>query len=201
MAKKSKALPSLWPPDVEFITTARYSKTVRSKPSVDCTNNSKPRATALSQANVGPCALVRIRKITGSAHPAYGQYGLFTTRQLSPNSFVLPYLGFIHGPQEGDERSDYDISLDREIGIGIDASKMGNEARFINDYRGVDQDGPNAEFRDCWIQVGHASFEQTVGIFVLPSGKSGKNARGIAKGEEILVSYGKGFWSSRKPVE
>lgn len=34
-----------------------------------------------------------------------------------------------------------------------------------------------------------------VAIFVLPAGKSGKRKSGIAQGQEILVSYGKGFWA------
>lgn len=28
----------------------------------------------------------------------------------------------------------------------------GNEARFMNDYRGI-ASGPNAEFRECWVQM------------------------------------------------
>ncbi len=40
-----------------------------------------------------------------------------------------------------------------------------------------------------------------VAVFVLPSGKMAParaGAGGIAKGTEILVSYGKGFWSKRR---
>ncbi|KAK5100272.1 hypothetical protein LTR70_001740 [Exophiala xenobiotica] len=34
-----------------------------------------------------------------------------------------------------------------------------------------------------------------VAIFVMPAGKAGKRKEGIKAGQEILVSYGKGFWS------
>lgn len=34
-----------------------------------------------------------------------------------------------------------------------------------------------------------------VAIFVMPAGRSGKRKGGIKKGQEILVSYGKGFWA------
>lgn len=34
-----------------------------------------------------------------------------------------------------------------------------------------------------------------VAIFVLPAGKSGKRKNGIRAGQEVLVSYGKGFWA------
>jgi hypothetical protein len=98
-----------------------------------------------------------------------------------------------------DETSDYDLSLDRESGIGVDASKMGNEARFMNDYRGVAA-GPNAEFRDVLVDVGFGIVEKRMGIFVLSTGKSGKRAKGIERGEEILVNYGKGFWAERQPA-
>lgn len=123
-----------------------------------------------------------------------------------------------------DQESDYVISLDRESGIAVDARRVGNEARFINDYRGVPVEGrartrgrANAEFRDVWVAVAGVKgrkgsdgrrenegpgmnggimeadgFERRVGVFVA----SGK--RGIARGEEILVSYGKGFWDARR---
>jgi hypothetical protein len=92
--------------------------------------------------------------------------------------------------------SNYDLSLDRESGIGIDADKRGNEARFINDYRGV-AERPNAEFKEVWDERGG---RRGMGVWVLPEGKSGRN-RGIKKGEEVLVSYGRGFWGARKTSE
>ena len=113
---------------------------------------------------------------------------------------VLPYFGFVHSEEETDESSNYDLCLDREGGISVDAASMGNEARFINDYRGVPSAaGPNAEFKDTWVKVGKSRVEKCIGVFVLPAGKSGKQAVGIKKGKEILVSYGKGFWKHRAP--
>jgi hypothetical protein len=109
-------------------------------------------------------------------------------------------LGYVHDQTDTDEASDYDLSLDRELGIGVDASKMGNEARFINDYRGVAA-APNAEFRDIHVDIGSGKVERRVGVFVLSAGKSGKRAKGIGRGQEILVSYGKGFWTERQATE
>lgn len=96
--------------------------------------------------------------------------------------------------------SNYDLSLDRELDLSVDATRYGNEARFINDYRGIRAEGPNAEFRDCVVQVGRGLWERRIGVFVLSKGKSGKGSRalGIRKGEEIVISYGKGFWDARK---
>lgn len=42
-----------------------------------------------------------------------------------------------------------------------------------------------------------------MGVWVLPVGKSGKDGRGkgVRKGEEIVVSYGRGFWGARRAEE
>lgn len=77
---------------------------------------------------------------------------------------------------------------------------MGNEARFINDFRGI-APSANAEFRDVWVDVGKGYLEKRMALYVLTAGKSGKRAKGIGKGEEILVSYGKGFWAERNLQE
>jgi hypothetical protein len=120
----------------------------------------------------------------------------------------LQYLGEIHSSStssptskpdsktDSHSNSDYDLSLDRDHGIGIDADKGGNEARFINDYRGI-AEKPNAEFKEIWDA---RKKERGMGVWVLPEGKSGKG-KGVRKGEEILVSYGRGFWGARQAVE
>ncbi|KAK4145203.1 uncharacterized protein C8A04DRAFT_35925 [Dichotomopilus funicola] len=117
--------------------------------------------------------------------------------------------------------SDYDLWIDRESDLAVDAARAGNEARFINDYRGVP--GPdqhvnsnfktkkqkkddqrtkaNAEFRTVWDP---RTGERGMAVFVLPAGKKATGrARtvGITRGEEVLVSYGRGFWQGRREVE
>lgn len=106
--------------------------------------------------------------------------------------------------------SDYDLWLDRDADVAVDAARQGNEARFVNDFRGVEARA-NAEFRSVfcerWGQV-------CVGVWVLGTtgkrkkkkkkmgggvaGGKGSGDGGIRKGEEILVSYGKGFWEERR---
>jgi hypothetical protein len=112
---------------------------------------------------------------------------------MKPGSPILLYLGEVHpDPADGGtEKSDYDLWLDRDAAIAVDAARSGNEARFINDYRGI-RDGPNAEFKEVW-SVRHQ--QRCMAVFVLPAGKKGKWS--IPKGGEILVSYGKGFWGHR----
>ncbi|KAI0105219.1 hypothetical protein GGR51DRAFT_194503 [Nemania sp. FL0031] len=153
----------------------------------------------------GPSSLVKIIPINDPIHPANGQAGLFAARHLEPGALILPYYGLVHSSLPPysltHDKSDYDLWLNRESGVAVDADQAGNEARFINDYRGVCE-RPNAEFRQCWDM---RSGQQCMAVFVLPAGKNAPtktktktSASGIAKGAEILVSYGKGFWSKRK---
>ncbi|CAJ0640405.1 11003_t:CDS:2 [Entrophospora sp. SA101] len=66
-------------------------------------------------------------------------------------------------------------------------SYNGNEARFINDYRGISKK-PNAIFHE-YIDLNTGMVN--MGVWVISG--IGK----IKKGSEILVSYGKGFWKER----
>lgn len=140
-----------------------------------------PGATSLNNA----ASSTLIRRIADSLHPAYGQCGLFASKTIPPRTHIIDYFGEVHC----DDRptSDYDLSLHRfydGTSAGIDADKMGNEARFINDYRGVGMK-PNAEFRDGRTAQG----ELRMGVWSLKEP--------IKKGEEITVSYGKGWWKAR----
>jgi len=185
-------VPKNWPEEIVFLQRPTYAKSIQSAQLQSSLNSlDLPVLKTLNPSNV------QIQSISEPSHPAHGQRGLFASRNLVPDSFICFYLGFVHGPQETDPSSNYDLSLDRELQIGVDATRMGNEARFINDYRGIRSEGPNAEFRDCLVDIGGV-FERRISAFVLSAGKKGgKRARGINKGEEIVVSYGKGFWSHR----
>ncbi|KAK1773207.1 hypothetical protein QBC45DRAFT_101526 [Copromyces sp. CBS 386.78] len=119
--------------------------------------------------------------------------------------------------------SDYDLWLDHsgspEADLAVDAARAGNEARFINDYRGIPNPAfpvgykpqnkkeevllkrPNAEFKVVWDPLRQ---EKTMAVYVLPAGKkaTGKAREvGIERGAEVVVSYGKGFWEKRRAEE
>ncbi|KAF2088490.1 hypothetical protein K490DRAFT_64540 [Saccharata proteae CBS 121410] len=196
MAPGRAGLPKGWPADVVYLSAPTYSKAC--SPEILSALHTPPHSTCPMQIAKGPASNVRITPISNPSHPAHGQHGLHAAQHLPAGSFILAYLGHTHTKSEADPASDYDLSLDRELGMGVDATKKGNEARFINDYRGCGARGPNAEFRDVWVDVGRGQAEKRMGVFVVGAGKSGKRAVGIAKGEEILVSYGKGFWSERR---
>jgi len=191
------ALPKNWPSQLQYLRAPCYSKKIPNDTTsaLIIAKSELPTGELLLTARP-PFANVKITPIADSSHPANGQHGLFATQHLSPNSFILPYLGYVHVQEETNHSSDYDLSLDRDLGVGVDAYNMGNEARFINDYRGIST-GPNAEFGYVFVDLGNGKAEKRMGVFVMSAGKSGKKAKGIAKGDEILVSYGKGFWSER----
>jgi hypothetical protein len=200
-----QACPKSWPTDTSYLTSPIYSPTI-TKELLTALRTQDPSLTAITTAK-GPSNLVKITPISLPTHPANGQSGLFAVTDLKPGTFILQYLGVIHcspEPLEDQEKtimdphatSNYDLSLDRERRIGVDADGAGTEARFINDYRGV-VDRPNAEFKEIWDE---RRKERGMGVFVLPEGKKGKG-KGIKRGEEILVSYGRGFWGARKGEE
>lgn len=131
-------------------------------------------------------AWTQIRQIQERTHPAFGQLGLFAARKIPPNTMLLWYLGEVHA--EHRDNSDYDLSLFKTSGginIGVDAQYMGNEARCINDYRGIGE-RPNALFKEVSNNKGELRMSVWSG------------SKGIAKNEEILVSYGKGWWNARR---
>jgi hypothetical protein len=197
MSKPKGGVPKGWVGQTIYLHAPSYSKKLSSdKTSALIVRRSTLEPHIQVYKTQGPYSNVKITPVSDSAHPAHGQHALHANQHLPPDSFILPYLGYVHDQTDLNESSDYDLSLDRELGIGVDASKMGNEARFINDYRGVSS-APNAEFRDIYVDIEGGKVAMSVGVFVLSAGKSGKRAKGVAKGQEICVSYGKGFWSER----
>jgi hypothetical protein len=200
-SKGSAAIPKWWPSNIEYLQLPSYSKRLGTDniSRLVSPKSDVPAATYIWK-TCGPYSNVRITPVADANHPAHGQHALCTTQHLAPDTLILPYLGFVHDQTDTGAASDYDLSLDRELGIGVDASRMGNEARFINDYRGIST-APNAEFRDIYVEIAANKVEKRVGVFVLSAGKSGKRAKGIGRGQEILVSYGKGFWSKRQSAE
>ena len=201
-------LPSNWPEDVTFLTDLTYSDAVTPDQRSGLSRQTPDSATWLkvpADLLQAPCSRVKVTTITDEKHPAHGQRGLFAAHHLDPDAFVIIYRGHVHANtmSDTDPHSDYDLNLDGELGVSVDAARSGSEARFANDYRGI-ADRPNAEFRDCFVQVPcpkraeGVRWERRVGIFVLSAGKAGLRNRGVREGEEIVVSYGKGYWEARK---
>lgn len=173
----NKTVPSHWPSDISYLLMPSYASSMPSY-LISEIRGSRPSLPT------SPCNRVSIRRITAKDHPAIGQYGLFAARNITANSHICDYLGEVHCE---DRKSDYDLSLLRSqggINVGVDASRMGNEGRFVNDYRRV-KARPNAVFKEGRTPSG----ELRVSIWSASSK--------LRKGDEILVSYGKAWWRAR----
>jgi len=174
-------VPKNWPKDVRYLEAPVYHKSVP-KEIVTQLHNISLQLGVVSPSNI---AWTQIRQIHTEAHPACGQLGLFAARKIPSNTMLLWYLGEVH--MELRETSDYDLSLMKRndgVNVGIDAQYMGNEARCINDYRGV-AERPNALFKEVRSDSGELRMSVWSG------------SKGVAKNDEILVSYGKGWWNAR----
>ncbi|KAJ3147550.1 hypothetical protein HDU86_007948 [Geranomyces michiganensis] len=128
---------------------------------------------------------VLVKKITDPSHPAFGQCGLFAASLLPARSHVLDYIGQVRLSADASQTSDYILSFDRVTGLSIDAEHAGGEGRFCNDFRGVCEKA-NVEFEPYRDST---TGEVKMGIWVL--------AKDIKKGDELCVSYGKGWWRER----
>ena len=175
--------PSISKPTIEFMTQTPLSSSSEASlfPST-CHQNSTRK----------PSPKVKIKKILDKGHPAFGQHGLFAAETLHAESFILDYVGQVVLDSQASQTSDYTMSFIKGLAgniqdLAIDAEKVGNEARFINDYRGISQE-PNVKFENYRNALGKVC----VGVWVL------KRAGKIKKGDEITVSYGKGFWANRR---
>ena len=126
--------------------------------------------------------MVRIKKITDKSHPAFGQHGLFANKKIAPNTHIIDYIGYVEIDKFESKTSDYIIHFFDNL--SCDAENIGNEARFINDYRNIN-DGPNVKF------LNYQNKQNCLRLGVFSANKS------IKKGQELLVSYGKGFWKAR----
>jgi len=177
---KSAVHPPRWPASVRYAEEPSYHPSVPPEILHEIRPNSaRPDATRPS------AHLVAIRAIADAAHPATGQLGLFAAKKIPPRTLLLDYIGEVHC--DARPGSDYDLSLHRTqsgLSVGVDAHHMGNEARFINDFRGV-RPRPNAVFEERRTAAG----ELRMCVW------SGSEA--IRKGDEILVSYGKAWWTAR----
>ncbi|KAK3349299.1 hypothetical protein B0T25DRAFT_582271 [Lasiosphaeria hispida] len=204
-AKPTNGLPKNWPSSLPYLTSPIYSSALTPdhltalRTPADPFKQSETLPLIPASHPRGPSARVHILPITNPSHPAHGQHGLFAVRDLAPGELIAPYFGEVHpGTGDGAARhadSDYDLWVDRDGDIAVDAARGGNEGRFINDYRGVPEGAgtrrrANAEFRAVWD--GRAG-ERGMGVFVLKAG--------VKRGEEVCVSYGKGFWGERKEGE
>lgn len=200
-SETQQQIPHNWPHDVQYLPDQIYSAAVTEDMHASLSRRQDDLEKVAASRLPSPYTWLSIDCIKTAAHPAFRQQGLFAMQDLGPSTLICLYLGYVHTDMKNDTDpcSDYDVVFDRDLKLSIDARKCGNEARMVNDYRGIAA-SPNAEFRDCLVSVpcskraSGVKWERRLGIFVLPAGTK---STGIRAGEEILISYGKGYWDSR----
>ena len=128
-----------------------------------------------------------VADITIRNHPAYNRQGdakqLVTTAPIPNDTHIGSYGGQICNG--GDSWNPYMITP-KDCDHDIDGNEIGNEMRYINDAKGVGKREPNVGFFLSWKKLrGYHTVEV-------------RTLRDIASGEEILASYGEGYWDGLK---
>eukprot|EP00911_Craspedida_sp_UC1_P002743 UC1_evm2s2011 len=158
---KVAALPKNWPPEVVYSSVNLWNT---------------PRAEKLrhQSATHGHIASVEIRKLDKKLKK--GRFGLFATTDLRKGDTLGSYTGVVY-EDCGYNSSEYVAELDPARGICVDAKRVGNEFRFMNDGA---RDGAkvNVKFttRSCLCGGG----EPMVTVVTTSD---------IRAGEELLLDY------------
>ncbi|KAI0050721.1 SET domain protein [Auriscalpium vulgare] len=177
-----RAPPKGWPVTLQYLPACVYHSSV--PPAIRSFIDGAP-SRPRGHLHTTPARTCAIRAISTPSHPAHGQRGLFALGTIAARTLIVEYVGEIHCDARAE--SDYDLSLHRladGTSVGVDAQRMGNEARFVNDFRGI-RAKPNAEFGERRTAAGALR----MGVWSL--------SERIKKGEEIVVSYGKAWWQTR----
>ena len=173
--------PAPWPADVRYLETVRFDASVPAA----LVQKYAPSSTKKRHSRADAKRRVAGRVITEDAHPARGQFGLFAMKKFKPREWIVDYHGVVTSSEACSQTSDYTLSFGESNELAVDAEMEGNEARFTNDFRNTGR-RQNARFDSYVDECG----DYKLAIFCLADGA-------IEKGEEILISYGKGFWKHR----
>ena len=124
-----------------------------------------------------------------AASPNSGQCGLYVAKKVAAGEHLLDYRGVITLEEHECRESDYTLLFVEEgtPRLTLDAAKCGNEARFINDFRNTGRKA-NCRFAERFDSRG----VRHMGVYALVA---------LAKGEELLLSYGKGYWTARATAQ
>jgi hypothetical protein len=180
----STSKPSVWPSDVRYVTSLVWGEDVKRAKEVYAKYKSSKDGKHLVASPAVVRKTVRWHRVDDPNHPAFGENGLFASRKLDPGERIVDYLGIVSLRGNEDQHSDYSASFGDEHELALDAASIGNEARMCNDFRNTGKRA-NAVFEQYRDEAG----DQKLALFV--------DTKPIQKGEEILVSYGKGFWVNR----
>jgi hypothetical protein len=168
-----------WPPEVTYTNDYAWGDDVSGPLAA------KYRPNGFRRRASRQCPRTYSAVITEASHPAAGELGLFAALDMPHGAWVLDYVGAVSLGENEDKTSDYVCDFGESSELALDAKLVGNEARFVNDYRNTGRRA-SVEFRLRRDRRG----ELRQGIFVCAK-------EGVKAGEELLISYGKPFWRAR----
>jgi len=183
---KSQEIPENWPLGVRFVSGLNWKpnrRYYRRTHRLSAQMQQKIRE-ELGYQYIMPDVI--IKKITDISHPCYNEYGLFAKRNIPKYTYIGTYGGVVIKSVSAVMHSfDYFVQFPEKTECFIDAKYEGNEARFINDYRGTGKDD-NVVFMPARAkQVG----EVFIAVVAVAD---------IVEGEEILVDYGTAYWDAKR---
>jgi len=128
--------------------------------------------------------LIEVQKVTDPNHPEHGKFGVFAKVALDKNKVLGEYTGAIQLTDTKKTSGFASILFDNYVhSVDVDAEKIGNEFRFLNDYRGTSISRPN-------VTLSATVFNGEWHIAVLTT-------RIIPRGTELVVDYGPTYWDNQ----
>lgn len=118
-----------WPADVAYSNDYAWGDDVPA----ELWRPYRPDGTRRRAAHPGPRTFSAL--ITEAEHPAAGQCGLFAAVDLAAGAWVVDYVGAVSLGANEDKTSDYVCDFGEHSELALDANRLGNEGRFVNDYR------------------------------------------------------------------
>jgi SET domain-containing protein len=129
---------------------------------------------------------ISVTIVTCPNHPAYNRkevgHCVVATKNIAKNAHIGIYAGVLRQNTEKAEWNPYQNAPTKNCSHYIDAESIGNQMRFINDYRNI-ASAPNVGFFINPLRVNGYLVSVVVAL------------RTIAKGEELLLDYGDKYWA------
>jgi hypothetical protein len=117
-------------------------------------------------------------RILEDSHPLSGQCGLFAIQPFEQFDILGEYCGEVYEGDDGSEYATYLEDRNKKYALGVDATREGNEMRFINHFTGI-ADEPNVIMKIAYV-------EELPRVMVVCR-------KDIEIGEEFLFKYSDGF--------
>ena len=111
-------------------------------------------------------------------HPLSGELGLFAAQKFEIFDVVGEYTGEVFEGDGGSEYATYLEDRDKKYALGVDATREGNECRFINHFTNIAEE-PNVVMKITYV-------EELPRVMVVCK-------KGIEIGEEMLFKYSDEF--------